>query len=71
MSSTKQLIRVKEVAELLGFGVSTIWRKVKEDPSFPRPHKISERITVWQLSEILNWINVQCSNSKEDSNGTI
>ena len=59
----KKLVRVKEVAELLSLGVSTVWRKVQVDPSFPRPHKISERITVWQLSEILDWINVKCHNT--------
>ena len=68
MNSTNQLLRVRDVAELLSLGVSTVWHKKKKDPSFPRPHKISERITVWQLSEILDWINVKCHNTtyKED-----
>ncbi|EOX7542738.1 AlpA family phage regulatory protein [Acinetobacter baumannii] len=40
---------------LLGMGESTIWEKVKRG-EFPKPIKISPRITCWKKSDIINWL---------------
>jgi len=48
-------IRVREVAELLGLGVSTVWLWVKQN-KLPQPKKLSNRVTVWKLSEIQDFI---------------
>ena len=54
----RKLIRVKQVAELTGIAVSTIWKYVKLD-QFPKPHKLSMRATVWIESEVDAWIDAQ------------
>lgn len=46
----KQLLSVKEVAAMLGIGVSTIWRQVDLD-KFPKPIKIG-RATRWRKADI-------------------
>ena len=40
---------------LLGMGESTIWEKVKRG-EFPKPIRISPRITCWKKSDIINWL---------------
>ena len=55
-----KLLRVKDVAEITGLGVSTIWKYVKLG-QFPEPFKLSMRVTVWQSDEIYKWIESQLS----------
>lgn len=40
---------------LLPMGESTIWEKVRRG-EFPKPVKISSRITVWKRSDIIKWL---------------
>lgn len=51
-------IRPKEVAELLGISVPTVWRWVKR-PDFPPPIRMSSRVTCWTVGEILAWRDAQ------------
>ena len=37
------------------FSAPTLWRKVK-DGTFPKPVKLSSRVTVWRVSEIRAWL---------------
>jgi prophage regulatory protein len=46
--------RVEELAEVLGMGESTIWHKAKVG-EFPKPRKISPRITVWDANDVEGW----------------
>ncbi len=50
-----QFIRQKHLLPLLGFSAATLWRKVKEG-KFPKPVKLSENITAWQIKEVEKWI---------------
>ena len=52
----ERFIRLPELIKLVAFGRSTIWRKVQEGV-FPKPIKVSSRVTVWRFSEIMNYIN--------------
>lgn len=52
----RECLRVKGVAAYLGCGVATVWRRTKDDPTFPKPIKLSPRVTVWKLSEIEAWV---------------
>jgi prophage regulatory protein len=45
-------LRPADAAAKLGIGVSTLWLRVKSDPSFPRPFKLSERTTVFYEREL-------------------
>ena len=42
----------------LPFSAPTLWRKVKAG-TFPRPIKLSERVTCWNVGEVRGWINAQ------------
>ncbi len=49
-------VRIKELSNMLGIGKSTIYRSVK-DGKFPKQIKLTERTSVWKLSEINDWID--------------
>jgi predicted DNA-binding transcriptional regulator AlpA len=48
-------IRLPEVTQLVPFSQATIWRKVKNG-EFPRPVKLSSRITAWPRAAVIAWI---------------
>ena len=54
--SQTRAIRLAEVVQLTGASRPTIWRWSKDDPTFPKPFKLSEAITCWDVSEICQWI---------------
>lgn len=53
-------IRVKGVSDKTSLAVSTIWKYVKLG-EFPKPHKLSMRVTVWNEADIDAWIESQLS----------
>lgn len=55
-SSPVRAVRMRDVSNLTGFSPATVWRKVKTDPGFPRPYKLSQGVTVWDEAELLSWI---------------
>lgn len=42
----------------LPFSAPTLWRKVKAG-TFPKPHKLSDRVTAWKVADIRAWLAVQ------------
>ena len=42
----------------LPFSAPTLWRKVAAG-TFPKPFKLSERVTAWRVGEVRDWINAQ------------
>lgn len=44
-------IRVKEVARILGCGVSTVWAWVKKG-YVPKPQRVGSRFTYWLRADI-------------------
>lgn len=47
----------KEVAAMLGIGVSTVWKKTNDpEGNFPRPFNITERARRWRKSDIIDWV---------------
>lgn len=54
-----QSYRPKQAAELLGIGVATLWRWVKERADFPKPIRLSARCTVFDGEQLLAWRNSQ------------
>jgi len=50
-----QYLRAKEVAKLLNIGISSVWRHTREG-RLPKPKKISSRTTVWEYSELIEFI---------------
>jgi predicted DNA-binding transcriptional regulator AlpA len=48
-----------EVAPL-PFSAPTLWRMVKAG-KFPAPHKLSTRVTAWQVSQVREWMRTQAA----------
>jgi predicted DNA-binding transcriptional regulator AlpA len=48
-----------EVAPL-PFSAPTLWRMVKAG-KFPKPTKLSARVTAWQVSQVRDWMNAQAA----------
>lgn len=50
-------LRPSKGAEYLGIGVSTFWRYAKTIPDFPRPVKVSPRVTLFMEDELAAWLS--------------
>lgn len=46
------------IPAILPFSSATLWRKVK-DGSFPKPVKLSDRITAWRTDEVRSWLETR------------
>lgn len=51
-----KFLRAKEVAELMGLSVPTVWRLHRLNPAFPRCFKFSHKITVWDANEVIEFV---------------
>jgi len=51
----RNFLRVKQVSEKVGIGKSTVWLWVKQN-KFPKPLKLSPRVTVWDEDVIDKWL---------------
>jgi prophage regulatory protein len=51
----RRVLRPKQFAEKYGIGLSSFWRHVKSDPTFPRPFKLTERTTAIDEAEADAW----------------
>lgn len=49
-------LRIKDVMNKTGIARSTIWLWVREG-KFPKPIKLSPKITVWDELDIIRWID--------------
>ena len=52
-------IRLPTVCEVLSASKSSVWRWVREDPSFPKPFKLGPQLTVWDEMEVLHWLDAK------------
>ena len=50
-----QYVRLDALLSMVPMSPSTVWRKVR-DRSFPRPVKLSARITAWNREAVEAWI---------------
>jgi prophage regulatory protein len=53
-SGSPGYLRLKDVVKRVPVAKSTIWLWVS-DGKFPRPVKLSERVTAWPVSSIERW----------------
>jgi len=61
-----RLIRLPEVINKTGLPKSTIYNKVKNDNSFPKQIKLSDRSIAFIESEIDSWIDTIIAQSRSD-----
>ena len=53
----KGFLRQSElIPEILPFSAATLWRKVKSG-EFPKPIRLSKRITAWRVEDIRIWLD--------------
>jgi len=45
----------------LPFSAPTLWRMVKTG-QFPKPYKLSARVSAWQVSQVREWMQAQGTN---------
>lgn len=55
------IVRVAEVASITGLARPTIYKRLKDDPTFPRPVPLSDSTARgapvgWVLSEVQAWV---------------
>jgi prophage regulatory protein len=60
-----QSVRAKQASKLLGVGLSTFWRWVKERPDFPKPRHLSPRCTTFDVEELLAWRDAQLNTTPQ------
>jgi predicted DNA-binding transcriptional regulator AlpA len=46
-------------------GESTVWKRVKEDPNFPRPISLSANMTVFNIQEVNEYMALQARTVEE------
>jgi prophage regulatory protein len=46
------------IPTVVPFSSATLWRKVKAG-EFPRPIKLSERVTAWRVGDVRQWLMAQ------------
>lgn len=49
-------VRIGDVIRQTGLAKSTIYQKAKEG-EFPKPHRISHRVSVWKADDVRAWLN--------------
>lgn len=59
----KKFLKISEVAEMLNTSRQTIYRHRKQDPKFPRPHKMAGGLR-FLYDDIIAYI-VSCSNDND------
>lgn len=64
MEKARRVLKLATVCDMLDASKSSIWRWLREDPSFPRPFKLGPQLTVWDAVEIEAWIAVKSSARK-------
>lgn len=48
-------LAAKQVADRYGVGVATIWRWSKARAEFPKPKKLGDNCTRWNLADLEAW----------------
>lgn len=61
-----RVIRVNEVAGILGIAKSTVWLWNTQG-KLPKSFKLTEATTVWRYSEIMDWLDEKQKESVENT----
>lgn len=57
-SEPPRWLRAKKVADLVGLSERHIYRLVRAG-TFPKPHRISYKVSVWVESDVVDWQQAQ------------
>jgi predicted DNA-binding transcriptional regulator AlpA len=53
--SKLRYVRERELLMTLPFGKTKLWELVREK-KFPRPVKLTDRVTAWKEHEVMDWL---------------
>ena len=56
-----QLLTAREAAARLTISRPTLYVKLKNDPTFPRPLYVAKGAPRWRVDEIDAWLNQRCA----------
>ncbi|HHY49654.1 MAG TPA: AlpA family phage regulatory protein [Alphaproteobacteria bacterium] len=59
-----RILRVKAVAERIGYAVPSVWRKAKDEADFPKPVRIGPKCTGWIESEVDDYVARKVAESR-------
>lgn len=62
-------VSVQTIADRWENSTATVWRRLRTDPTFPRPVKLSPGCTRWKLSEIEAYEAAQAELSNQERVG--
>ena len=51
-------VRISDILPIIPISSATLWRRVRFG-TFPKPIKLSEKVTAWRAEDIRNWIDQQ------------
>ena len=54
MKNLPKYLRPKEISKLFCISIPTLYRYTK-DPAFPKPMKLSPKVTLWNVTELENY----------------
>lgn len=54
-----RILRLRDCLEMTGLSRSTWHRKIKEDPTFPKPVRLGESAVGWIEAEVQDWIEAR------------
>jgi prophage regulatory protein len=55
MQKMKIYLNVKQAAARYGEDPSTVWRRLKADPTFPKPKRFGPQTLRWSIAELEAW----------------
>jgi prophage regulatory protein len=64
LPDTGYLRQAQLIPHVVPFSSATLWRKCKAG-TFPRPHKLSERVTAWKVLSIRQWLEAQAKGAEK------
>ncbi len=62
-SPPRKALRFPQVAEKTGLGRTSLYRLIQRG-QFPKPHKLSERISAWDAAAVDTWLSEKFAGSK-------
>lgn len=49
-------VRLPVLCAITGIGPATVWRKARLDSTFPKPVKLSAKVTAWNVRDVRAWL---------------
>ena len=58
LPATGYIRQAQLIPSIIPFSAATLWRKVNSG-EFPKPYKLSERVTAWKAEDIREWLETR------------